>query len=282
MVGHSPVRGTDELRELIRLGRYTEAVRRAGELADSPDPYVAGYTQLQKVAALFNLGHHDACSQGLDQAYEAARRVGDPVLFAEFHALAAGVAFFDEALDRSATHLVLGSRVLQRGVPDSLEVVDAYGDLAYIHSLMGFHEQAAALLDSSLAVAARLGEPAHRFSRPDIGLRRALYLDHCGQPEQATAVLRGIVREAAVAVARYGPDGLRQDNRATVRYAGARLAASGDGSDEDTGVHAAITEPLRPEGDLATAPEYAALRAYGDACCAIAAGSGAEALTILD
>lgn len=266
----SPAGGTEELRRLIRQGRYAEAARRADDLSTGPDRYVAAYALLQKAAALFNQGRRAECAATVDQAYDAARDAGEPVLLAEFHALAAGVAFFDGALDRSAAHLVLGARLIEAGLADSPESIDAHGDLAYCHSLMGFHERAATLLAGSLAVAERLGLPVCRFAKPDIPLRHALYLDHCGQTSEASEVLAGIVREAGDA----GPNAGVPDNLAALRYAAARLAA--------TGAEAPVPDPVRPEADLADAPEIAALLAYGDACCAIAVGRGDEALALLD
>ena len=269
-MANSPAGGTDQLRTLIRQGRYSEAVRRADELSAGPDRYVAAYALLQKAAALFNQGRRAECAATVDRAYDAARDAGEPVLLAEFHALAAGVALFDGAMDRSAAHLVLGSRLIEAGLTDTPESIDAHGDLAYCHSLMGFHERAASLLAGSLAVAERLGLPPARFAKPDIPLRHALYLDHCGQTAEAVRVLSGIVREATDP----GVEAETPDILAAIRYAAARLAAT-------RGV-GPVPDPVRPEADLADAPEYAALLAYGDACCAIATGNGDEALALLD
>ncbi|WP_412537902.1 GGDEF domain-containing protein [Longispora sp. K20-0274] len=264
---------TDILRTMIADGRHSDAVERANELAATGPPYVAAYARLQKIAALFNLGRFAEIPAALDDAYTVARD-HDPAFLAEFHALAAGRAFLDGSLDRCATHIVLGDRALRDGAADSMEAVDAYGDLGYMNSLMGFYEHAIALLHESLVIAGRIGQFVPYFRRQDIELRQALYLDHCGQGEQATRILTSIVDEADELIATHGPDALRPILRVAVWYARVRLAATGPATGGPP--------PPAPAMVEAEAPENEAMVALGEVCRAITLGEPDRALDLLD
>ncbi|GIG63146.1 hypothetical protein Lfu02_75180 [Longispora fulva] len=264
---------TELLRSMIADGRHSDAVAKADELADGP-PYVAAYATLQKIAALFNLGRLTEIPAALDAAY-AAVRGHDPAFLAEFHALAAGRAFLEGSLDRCATHIVLGDRALRDGAADSMEAVDAYGDLGYMNSLMGFYEHAVALLHESLVIAERIGRFTPYFRRQDIELRQALYLDHCGQSDQATAIMTSIVDEADELIATHGPEALRPILRTAVWYARVRLAAT----DPDPVRRPPPPPPTMVEAD---APENEAMVALGEVCRAITLGEPDRALDLLD
>ncbi|MGY0232245.1 GGDEF domain-containing protein [Longispora urticae] len=265
---------TEFLRTMIADGRLSDAVAAADELAATATPYVAAYATLQKVVALFNLGRLAEIPAALDDAY-AVVRDHDPAFLAEFHALAAGRAFLEGSLDRCATHMVLGDRALRDGAADSMEAVDAYGDLGFFNSVMGLYENAVALLQESLVIAERIGRFTPMYRRPDIHLRQALYLDHCGQCEQASRILTSIVEEADELIATHGPEAVRPILRTSVWYARVRLAATDPPAGRDP-------PPPPPRTIEEVDPERDAMIALGEVCRAIALGEPDRALALLD
>ncbi|GAB3144028.1 hypothetical protein GCM10027290_21500 [Micromonospora sonneratiae] len=266
--------GTEELRMLLRAGRNAEAAARADAVAASSDLRVAAYALLQKAAALLNMGRIRESAAVIDAADQAVRRYGDPVSEAQMHALAAFIPFVENSLDRCAAHLVQGARALHPGLPDTVDLVDAYNDLAFVHSLVGFHERADTLRTQALASAGRLGLFLPNIVKPEIQVRHAVYLDHCGRTAQARSVLSAVAHEAADLARRYGPDTLPPALRIYSWYAEVRLAALGD-----------VTRPvvgLTGRDEIEETPETCLLLAFGDVCQAIASGRPDRALAQLD
>jgi hypothetical protein len=58
-------------------------------LEDAIDPYTRADALVQRLSALINLGRTAECTVAVDDAFDAAREIGEPYVFGHLHALGA-------------------------------------------------------------------------------------------------------------------------------------------------------------------------------------------------
>lgn len=254
----------EALGRLIRSGRPAEAVVLAGvAIARARRPAEIARVLLMKLGALLNLGRLAECPAVVDQAYAALARCDEPALLGEFHALAANVAFHQGSLDRCVTHLVRGSRALERArVADHVAAM-AWLDLAVTYSSVGFHGHAVASQQRAREIAAAANLDPVDYAHPEIRVRMAVALDHQGDTDACIQVLDDVL-------ACLGPADVTTFELPYLGYAQARLATLGKPLGGDP-------EPLL-WADIEPYGEATELRALAGVCLAIAGGQPADAL----
>ncbi|HEV2635726.1 MAG TPA: GGDEF domain-containing protein [Actinocrinis sp.] len=222
---------------------------------------------LIKFAALLNLERLDLCPAVADAAHSSLGRCDAPALLGEFHALSGVLAYFQGALERCVTHLVRGTRALERVRADDHDSALAWLDLSTAYSYISFHEEAVQTLARAQQAAVTAGDPVSYYAHPEIRVRHALWLDYQGDTE-------GCIRELTEVYTTIAPEDIEGFNRPHLAYGGARLAALG------------VPVERNPASVLAgyplITPEERALALLTDACLAIADGRAAEALVSLD
>lgn len=222
---------------------------------------------LIKFAALLNLERLDLCPAVADAAYASLTRTEAPALLGNFHALSGVLAHFQGALERAVTHLVRGTRALERVREDSHDSALAWLDLATAYSYISFHEEAVQTLGRAQEAAVKAGDPVSYYAHPEIRVRHALWLDYQGDTE-------GCVRELTEVYSTISPEDIEGFNRPHLAYAGARLVALGVPVARDPS-SVLLGYPL-------ITPEEKALALLTDACLAIGSSRQADAHASLD
>jgi diguanylate cyclase (GGDEF)-like protein len=275
--GRDPDRPTDRLRDLIREIRSSDAVLLADRIAgSSSDPYEIARSYLMKLGALINLGRTAECPPVVDQADAAVRRLGDPALLGEYHALAGFVSYAEGSLDRGVMHLVWANRVLESVEKHDTTSADAWADLAAIYSFLGFHDHAQRAVGRSHEAANAAGVNPAEHALPDIGVRAAVSLDHRGDTGGCRTRLVALLEDLRQLLGSAGGlQALRPDQLPYVEYAVARLTVLG---------HLDPVLPLPKSRTVrkSALPEAADLRELSAVCRAISVGRAEEALAILD
>jgi diguanylate cyclase (GGDEF)-like protein len=275
--GRDPDRPTDRLRELIREIRSSDVVLMADRIASgSADPYEIARSYLMKLGALINLGRTAECPPVVDLADAAVRRLGDPALLGEYHALAGFISYAEGSLDRGVMHLVWANRVLENVEKHDMASADAWADLAVVYSFLGFHDHARRAVTRSHEAANAAGIDPAEHALPDVGVRAAVSLDHRGDAEGCRTRLVELLDDLRQLLAAAGGlPALRPDTLPYVEYAVARLAVLGYRDP-------VLSIPQRRNVRKSALPEAVDLRELSAVCRAISAGRPGEALAILN
>ncbi|BCJ36074.1 hypothetical protein Athai_35770 [Actinocatenispora thailandica] len=264
----------DEVRRLIRAGRSDEAERIVDRvLGESRDTPTLAYAILAKIGCLINLGRYNECPAALDRAFELVRDYPEPSHLGELHAHAAYVAYLAGSLDRCVTHLVRSSRALGMVNRPVAEAADAWIDLATTYSLIGFHGHALGAVDRGRRMAAAAGLPGAEYVIPEVRVRLAVSLDHRGDAEGCTRILRDVLAQLP-AVPQQAQAQLPEMDRPYVGYALARLSAFGEPAPMPA--YPWLGEPRSQD------PLVGDLRALGAVCLDIADGRPEQAVVRLE
>ncbi|MEV6520611.1 GGDEF domain-containing protein [Longispora sp. NPDC051575] len=209
---------------------------------------------LLELAGLLRLGGggHERVLAELTELVELS---GDRIVQARFHTLAARAALDRGVVQETLVRLVRGRQALDAVPEPGRPGVLILREQAAVYSLAGFHDQAALTAELATRMAERAGLNPRRYVAAWVLTRRALALDHAGDPAGCAAALRDI---AALR-------GVLPQEQPFVEYAGLRLAALGEGTADGT---------VRADGSYLTA--------LGEACRAIAQGDGPAALRWLE
>jgi diguanylate cyclase (GGDEF)-like protein len=265
-------------RALMLAGRSAEAVVVLDRVAAQTDsPYTRADALVQRLSAVINLGRTADYATSVDEAFEAAREIGDAYVLGHLHALVALAAQHDGAYDRAVTHLVHAARNLGDVRQPDRETAWGWHDLAMAYSYASFHGHALSAIERARRLGLAAGVAEEVFAAPGIRLRNAVALDHAGDTDGCLRVLRDIGADLERFLRTGGAQRLRPSSLTAYGYAAARRAALGDEAPTLSKVDAAA---LLAEGGDSARPRD--LRRLGDVCLAIAAGRPIEALARLD
>lgn len=274
---------TDQAEILLHVRRLMESSRSAEAcivlnrvLDDAKDPYTRADALLQRLSAVINLGHTAEYSVALDEAFDAARDLGEPYLHGHLHALAALAAHHQGALDRCVTHLVQASQALGKVDDPDGDTAWAWHDLAMAYSYLSFHGHALSAMERARQLGMAVGMPEETFAAPGVRLRNAVALDHNGDSDGCLRVLRDIGSDLDRFLRCGGAERLRPSSLTAYGYAVARRAALGEPA------HPAGTDATTLLAQGADSARARDMRLLGEACLAIADGRPVEALTRLD
>ncbi len=260
-----------EARRLFSVGDHEGVVGFAARLADGAvDPHTGSRALVMVIAALLNMGRPEECPPHLDRAFALIDGLKAPTVRGDLYALA-GTIPSQESMDRAVRHLVQSSRELNQVETPTAEAANAWHNLAVAYSYVGFHGHALETAEQAYRCARDAGLGPGDHALPEIGVRRALSLDHLGDSDGCVAALREVL---TVWPERFPISELWSIERLYYDYAQVRLALL-TGSDED---RSAATRSL-PAGftDL-HGWEGQDLRLLGDACLAILRGRPQDAL----
>ncbi|MDR7302266.1 GGDEF domain-containing protein [Haloactinomyces albus] len=255
----------DEIRRRSRDGDDEGVIDLATAVtARAQEPRIVGIALMLRLGGSLNLGRLDECPALLDQAFEVLDGTHEHALLGGVQALAAFVAA-QSSIERCVRHLVQGRRELDRVRYPGVEAVEAWHNLAVSFSYAGFHVQAMEVAERGYLIGQTLGLSTGDHALPEVAVRRAVSLDHCGDTEGCTRLLREVLDTWS---RRTTPSELRCAEQYYYGYAAARLAALG----EDV-----TPLPELLDTDIA-GWEIDDLRMLGGACLAIAEGRPREAL----
>jgi diguanylate cyclase (GGDEF)-like protein len=258
-----------EARRALSIGNATEAITAADAIvADSTDPAERAWSLLLRLSAVINLERSSEYAMTVDKCFTAVRSYGDATALGCFHALAAFTANADGSIERCITHLVRSTRALSDVETPDWQAWVAWHNLAVVYSYIGFHEHAAQAAARSRETAAA-AELVRRLSVPEVQVRHGLSLDHRGDTDGCTRILRALLGSAL----RLPPheDGLPGAARVDlpwIGYAAARLQALGHSPPIDA------RRCLAAGGNDAWSAD---LRHFGRICLSIAAGKTEQA-----
>lgn len=259
------------IHDLLVTGRNAAALRSAERaLITMTNLYARATVHVNRVCALVDLGRTTQYTAAVDEAFAAIRELAEPYPHGHLHALAALAARQQGAPERSVTHLVHSSRMLERVTDIDDRVAWGWHDLATAYSYLGFHGYALSAIERARGHAARVGLDAELFAQPGIRLRMALAMDHNGDTDGCLRVLRDVGGE----LDRYAAGRLRPTARVSYGYALARRAALGESW---VGAHPRSLLAAGAEGQTARDA-----RSLGDVCLMIAAGKATDALNRLE
>lgn len=265
-----------EARRLFSIGDHEGVVRFASRLADrAADPHTGARALVMVIAALLNLGRPDECPPHLDRAFALIDGLKAPTVRGDLFALA-GIIPSQESMDRAVRHLVQSSRELNQVETPTVDAANAWHNLAVAYSYIGFHGHALETAERAYRCARDAGLGPGDHALPEIGVRRALSLDHLGDTDGCVAALREVL---TVWPQRFPISELWSIERLYYDYAQVRLALL-TGTDED---RSAAMRLVQPAGlaDL-HGWEGKDLRLLGEACLAILGGRPQDALEHLD
>jgi diguanylate cyclase (GGDEF)-like protein len=262
-------RAFDEIRRLIRRGDERGAIEAATTVAaQAQEPRAVGRALLLKAACLFNLGRAQECPALLDHAFDVLSGRGEHDILGALHAVA-GIIAASSSLERCVRHFVQGSRELEKVEHPGPEAVETWHNLAVAYSHTGFHTQAADMAERAYLLGQAIGFPRGDHALPEIGVRRAVSLDHLGDSEGCARTLARVVDTWARLT---DPSDLWFAEQNYYSYATRRLAVLG---------HDVEVVPM-PDGVEAPSWEYEDLHLLGTACTAILEGRPHDALTQLE
>lgn len=262
----------DALEEIRRLGAVGDdhaANDLASKLADtSDDSSVVGTALMLQLCGVINVGQLDAVPALLDRAFQALEGSGERAVLGSVHALA-GFVFIRTSTQRCLRHLVQAWRVLMEIEQPDYEAVVAWHNLAVTYSYVGFHTQAMEAAEHGYRLTRALGLPLGQHARPEVSVRSAVALDHCGDSHECAQMLQDVLTTWAW---RLPISELRVIEQHYYAYAAVRLAA--------LGYQAPDLSHLR--GGLPDGWEAEDLAMFFAACEAIVNDRATDALSILD
>lgn len=255
----------EELRRRGREGDDQGAIDLATALAArAGEPRVVGMALMLKLGAMLNLGRVDECPAVLDHAFEVLDGQQEHALLGGVYALAAFVAAHS-SMERCVRHLVQSRRELDQVEHPGVESVEAWHNLAVSFSYAGFHVQAMEVAERGYLAGQAIGLSTGDHALPEVAVRRAVSLDHCGDSEGCARLLREVLDTWS---RRTEPCALRYAEQHYYGYAAVRLATLG----EDVTLVPALLNSGTPGWELDD------LRLLGSACTAIVEGHPQDAL----
>ena len=264
----------DRVSDLMLSCRPGEAEALAQMIAkETTNPAERAQALISRCTALLNLGRTEEMAEAVVAAFEAVRSQQDPCLHGQLNALAAHVAYREDALDRAVRHLVAAMEAMNATTVLDSWAACGWNDLAMAYSYLGFHGYAMSAYARMREVAAAAGISEERVVAPGIRLRNATWRDHQGDTDACVRILRDIVAELKRRDRESGLDGIRPSALAGYAYAAARLGALGQPTDVE------VVALFSRGGQDDRSRE---LRALGEACEAIAGRRSIEALARLD